>query len=49
MVQAMGLGHVKSLSEIRHTIRNSFEFKSYRPENFDAWDKAYERFKKLVK
>jgi rhamnulokinase len=49
MVQAMGLGHVKSLSEIRHTIRNSFEFKSYRPENFDACDKAYERFKKLVK
>jgi rhamnulokinase len=49
MVQAMGLGHVKSLSEIRHTIRNSFEFKSYRPENFDAWDKAYYRFKKLVK
>ncbi len=49
MVQAMGLGHVKSLSEIRQTIRNSFEFKSYKPQNFEAWDKAYDKFKKLVK
>ena len=49
MVQAMGLGHVKSLAEIRQIIRNSLEFKSYRPQNFDAWDKAYERFRRLVK
>ena len=48
MVQAMGLGHVKSLSEIRQIIRNSFEFKSYQPQNFDAWDKAYDKFKKLI-
>ncbi|MFO7657941.1 MAG: rhamnulokinase [Bacteroidales bacterium] len=49
MVQAMGLGHVKSLAEIRQTIKNSFEFKSYQPQNFDAWDKAYDKFKKIVK
>ncbi len=49
MVQAMGLGHVRSLSEIRQIIRNSFEFKSYQPQNFDAWDKAYDRFRKLIK
>lgn len=49
MVQSMGLGHVRSLSEIRQIIRNSFEFKSYEPQNFEAWDKAYDRFRKLVK
>lgn len=49
MVQAMGLGHVKSLAEIRQTIKNSFEFKSYQPKNFEAWDKAYDKFKKIAK
>jgi rhamnulokinase len=49
MVQAMGLGHVKSLSEIRQIIKNSFVFKSYEPENFVDWDKAYEKFKNLIK
>ncbi|MBN2613615.1 MAG: rhamnulokinase [Bacteroidales bacterium] len=49
MVQAMGLGHVKSLAEIRRTIKNSFDFKSYQPQNFNAWDKAYDQFKKIMK
>ncbi len=49
MVQAMGLGHVKSLAEIRQVIKSSFTFQSYNPENFEAWDKAYEKFKKLLK
>lgn len=44
MVQAMAQGRVKSLTEIRRLIRNSFEFKEYDPENTTEWDRNYSRF-----
>jgi len=44
MVQAMAKGRIESLTEIRHIIRNSFEFREYAPENTTEWDKNYSRF-----
>jgi rhamnulokinase len=48
-VQAIGLGHIASLSEARKIIRNSFEMNTYAPENTSAWDAQFERFMKLKK
>jgi len=48
MLQAMALGHVSSLDEIRSVVRRSFEVKQYRPRPTREWDKAYERFCELV-
>ena len=44
MAQLLALGEVKSLSEGRLIVRNSFHSVEYSPENTAAWDAAYERF-----
>jgi len=44
IMQAMAVGEIKSLAEGRQIIRNSFELKSYQPENHDHWDKLYREF-----
>jgi rhamnulokinase len=48
MVQAMAKGHVNGLDEIREVIRNSFELKTFLPENQSEWEKAYQRFLGIV-
>jgi len=48
MVQAMGLGIVKSHTEIRKIIANSFELERFEPQDTRQWDKAYERFLNLL-
>jgi rhamnulokinase len=48
MYQAKGLGLVGSLEEIREVIRNSFEVVEYQPNPKLDWEKAYERFLKLL-
>jgi rhamnulokinase len=48
MVQAMAKGYVGSLDEIRKVIRNSFELKTFLPENQAAWEKAYNRFLDVI-
>jgi rhamnulokinase len=44
MVQAMGLGIVKSPTEIRGIIANSFDLEKYEPQDTKKWNSAYERF-----
>ncbi|MDR2026414.1 MAG: rhamnulokinase [Prevotellaceae bacterium] len=44
MVQAKGLGLVKSLSEMRAIIGNSVSPETFYPENSAQWDEAYEKF-----
>ncbi len=44
MVQALAKKCVTSLVEIRQVIRNSFESKTYLPEDTDKWDEAYMHF-----
>ncbi len=47
-VQMMALGEIENLSEARAIIKNSFDIKEYEPNNTNAWDKAYEDFKKIL-
>jgi rhamnulokinase len=48
MVQALALGYVKSLDDIRKIIRNSVELKNYEPSGAKEWDLASERFQNLL-
>ena len=48
MVQAMGLGIIKSMKEALPIIKQAFPLKEYKPRDVAAWDKAYERFRKIV-
>jgi rhamnulokinase len=49
LVQAMALGYLGSLADIRQTVRNSVETTTYLPQNTADWDKAYAQFKNAVK
>ena len=48
LIQAMSLGYLKSLEEIREVIRNSFSFNTYIPENTAEWNRAYTSFRKTI-
>jgi rhamnulokinase len=48
MVQAMGLGLVHSLTQIREIIRQSVGMTTYEPKEVAKWDDAYERFRRLL-
>jgi len=48
MVQALGLGYVRSLSEIRSVVRRSVELKMYTPRERGDWEGAYARFRELI-
>ena len=41
LVQAMALGEVRDVTEIREIVRNSTETKTYEPRCSCAWDEAY--------
>lgn len=49
MMQAYALGEVKDLNEIREVIRNSEDITTYVPEDTEAWNEAYEKFKAILK
>jgi rhamnulokinase len=44
LVQAMALGYVRSLSEIREIVKNSCDTEIYQPVDTDKWDRVYDRF-----
>ena len=44
LIQAMALGAIGSMDELREVVRNSFEVRTFAPENSAEWDAAYERF-----
>jgi rhamnulokinase len=48
LMQAIGLGHLASLTEARAVVRASFEVEEYRPARHDDWDEAYARLLKLL-
>jgi rhamnulokinase len=47
LIQAMALGQLKDLAEIRRVVRNSFSIITYQPRDAALWDAAYNRFKDL--
>lgn len=48
MVQALALGYVKSLAEIRQIISRSFTPSFYVPRESERWEPAYERFRRII-
>lgn len=49
LVQALGLGWLDSVADIRQVVRTSFSPRTYEPgHEADAWDQAYERFCRLL-
>jgi rhamnulokinase len=48
MVQAMGLGVIKTMQDALPIIRQAFPLKEYKPRDTASWDKAYEHFRKIV-
>jgi rhamnulokinase len=48
MVQALALGYVRSLDEMREIVRNSFPLRSYEPGGAAGWDLAWQRFRDVL-
>ncbi|NLD59850.1 MAG: rhamnulokinase [Clostridiales bacterium] len=48
LVQAMGVGAIRDLKELREVVERSFPTRKYLPGNAGDWDPAYERFQRLV-
>lgn len=49
MLQAKAAGLVSDMFEMRRIIANSIELNTYQPQDCEAWDEAYERYKKVTK
>jgi len=47
LVQAIALGHLESHEAAREVVRNSFELKTYTPQDPVQWEAAAARFEKL--
>ncbi|MGQ4873097.1 MAG: rhamnulokinase [Promethearchaeia archaeon] len=48
LVQALALGIIKDINEMREIIRTSFEIKQYNPKNIDKWNEAYKKYLKII-
>jgi rhamnulokinase len=46
LVQALGLGALRSLAEARAVVRQSFAVHTYTPQNPAAWEAPYEQFRR---
>ena len=49
LMQAFARGEIGSLNGIREVVRNSTELTTLEPDDGDAWEDAYGRFRRLVK
>lgn len=49
LVQALSLGELKSVKELRKTMSKSCDLKTYYPEKTELWEAAYQKYKKIVK
>ncbi len=47
LAQAMALGEIKDLTELRQVVRNSEAVETYQPNHTQAWEDAYQRLLKL--
>jgi rhamnulokinase len=47
LVQAIAMGHLDSLNDLRHIVRNSFPLTEFRPKDHSLWSEAYDRFQRL--
>lgn len=49
LVQAMALGHLRSLAEVRSVVRASFHLEVFEPGEKDPWDQAFEPWQALYR
>lgn len=49
LMQAMALGHIRSLAEGRELVRRSFDVTAYEPGQTAGWAEAYARYLALLK
>jgi len=49
LVQALALGKVKDLKELRLIVKNSFPPKEYIPKDAEEWEKAYVKYLEIIK
>lgn len=47
LVQAMGLGYLAKLEDLRQVIRRSFETQLFEPHPNDRWEESYDRLRQL--
>jgi rhamnulokinase len=47
LIQAYGLGRLKSHQEIRQVVRASFPIETFQPQSNPLWEEAWKRFQKL--
>ena len=47
LIQAIALGHLQSLADLRSVVRQSFEVSTYKPQDAEVWQQAYARFQTL--
>jgi rhamnulokinase len=48
LTQAMGLGLIGSVADVREVVRSSFEVQTYTPRQPQAWHEPYQRFLGLL-
>jgi rhamnulokinase len=48
LVQAMATGDIKSLSDARKIVHNSFNVKRFEPQAAKQWDQAYQKYRQLI-
>lgn len=48
VTQLIAMGEIKDLAEAREVVRNSFPIEEYVPADVEAWEDAYNRYKKLT-
>ncbi|MBR3839067.1 MAG: rhamnulokinase [Clostridia bacterium] len=48
VTQLIAMGEIKDLAEAREVVRNSFPIEEYVPADIEAWEDAYNRYKKLT-
>jgi hypothetical protein len=48
LTQMRARGELKSLAEMRETVRKSTELGEYEPRRPEVWEEAYARFQKLT-
>jgi rhamnulokinase len=49
LIQAYGLGRLKSHQEIRQVVRTSFPIETFQPQFNPSWEEAWKRFQSLRK
>jgi rhamnulokinase len=47
LIQAYGLGRLKSHQEIRRVVRTSFPIETFQPQSNPSWEEAWKRFQTL--